>query len=265
MEFPAEAIVSTRLTRKGPLIGETYAAFQAWDLESTFQQNLGRLQKDNPFGAKTEKWLREVMRTFSTRFRGLQIRPLVVLAKAGCPVDVWRSCLLWHLGRRDRLYYEFSADWLYPAYLSGMYALRTRNLVTFVQCITRGGLKGAADISEYGATRLARDLLMAASLFGILEGSVAKTFTHRHLNGISFLYVVYAIAEAASQGRGLIDSADWRLFLMGPSEVERELHELHQFQKVNIEMAGSIVDLRLPAKSLNEYAEMVAQERNWNG
>ena len=265
MEFPVEAVVSTRLARKGPLIAETYAAFQVWDLETNLQQNLARLQKDNPFGARTEKWLGEILRTFSTRFRGLQLRPLVVLAKAGCPVEVWKSCLLWHLGRRDRLYYQFSVDWLYPAYLAGAYAVRTKDLVEYVQCLTRGELNNAQDISEYGATRLARDLLMTASLFGILEGNVAKTFTRRHLNQISFLYVVYAIVEAAGQGRALIDSTDWRLFLMGPSEVERELHELHQFQKVSIESAGSIVNLKLPARSLNEYAEIVAQERNWNG
>jgi hypothetical protein len=131
--------------------------------------------------------------------------------------------------------------------------------------LTRGEINKASDISEYGAMRLARDLLMAASLFGILEGNVSKTFTHRLLNETTFLYIVHAIAEVAGEGRGLIDSTDWRLFQMGPTEVERELHELHQFKKVTIETVGSIVNLQLPAKSLDEYAETVAQERSWNG
>ena len=105
---PAEAVVSTRLSRKGPLIEETYTAFQNWDLASTFEANLRRFAECNPFGAKSERWLREVLRTLSSRFRGVQIRPLVLLAQAACPMEVWKPCLLWHFGRIDLLYYLFS-------------------------------------------------------------------------------------------------------------------------------------------------------------
>jgi hypothetical protein len=262
--LPAEAIVSTRLSRKGPLIDETYTAFQHWDLAGTMEANLTRLAEENPFGAKSERWLREVTRTLSSRFRSARIRPLVLLAQAGCPLDVWKLCLLWHLGRRDLLYYRFSTDWLYTAYRSGVYALRTQDLLDFVLEITRGKLDKASKISEYGAKRLARDLLMAAALFGLIEGNVVRTFAHRPLQSTSFLYVAQAIADTTGQGRVLIDSADWRLFLLSPEDVEREFHELHQFQKVSLETAGSVVNLSLPAKSLDDYAEMVAWKRSWN-
>jgi Putative inner membrane protein (DUF1819) len=262
--LPGEAIVSTRLTRKGPLIEETYSAFRRWRLANTLQENLSRLERENPFGAKSERWLLEVTRTIYRRFRGVRIRPLVLLAQAECPLEVWKPCLLWHLGRRDLLYYLFSSDWLYPAYRSGVYALRTRDLVEFVQRTTRGRLNKTTVISEYGATRLARDLLMASALFGLIEGNVSRNFSHRHLPSTSFLYIAQAIAETVGGGRLLIDSSDWRLFLLSPEDVEREFHELHQFQKVNLESAGSVVNLRLPAPSLDEYAEMVARERSWN-
>jgi len=262
--LPEEAIVSTRLTRKGPLIEETYSAFRHWSLAGTLQDNLSRLRRENPFGAKSERWLHEVTRTLSNRFRGVHIRPLILLAQAGCPLDVWKPCLLWHLGRRDLLYYLFSSDWLYPAYRSGVYALRTKDLVEFVQRITRGRLSKATVISEYGATRLARDLLMASALFGLIEGNVSRNFSHRHLPSTSFLYIAQGIAETAGGGRVLIDSADWRLFLLSPEDVEREFHELHQFRKVSLETAGGVVNLRLPATSLDEYAATVARERSWN-
>jgi hypothetical protein len=262
--LPEEAIVSTRLTRKGPLIEETYGAFRHWSMAGTFQENLSRLERENPFGAKSERWLLEVTRTIYRRFRGVHIRPLVLLAQAGCPLDVWKPCLLWHLGRRDLLYYLFSSDWLYPAYRAGAYALRTKDLVEFVQRITPGRMSRGAIISEYGATRLARDLLMASALFGLIEGNVSRKFSHRHLPSISFLYIAQAIAETAGGGRVLIDSADWRLFLLSPEDVEREFHELHQFRKVSLETAGSVMNLRLPAASLDEYAETLARARSWN-
>jgi len=109
-----------------------------------------------------------------------------------------------------------------------------------VQTITAGKLTRSKQISEYGATRLARDLLMAAELFRLIHGSVSRSFSHRHLPAVSFLYIAQAIAETSGSGRALIESADWRLFLLSPEDVEREFHELHQFQKVSLETAGSL-------------------------
>jgi hypothetical protein len=263
-DLPNEAIISTRLTRKGPLIDETFIAFQRWNLNESLSKNLSTLEEENPFGAKSERWMREVTRTLSTRFRDIPIRPLVLLAQAGCPLDTWKPCLLWHLARRDLLYYQFGIDWLYPAYRSGVYALRTKDLVGFVQTITTGKLSKSKQISEYGATRLARDLLMAAELFGLIHGNVSRAFSHAHLPGTSFLYIAQGIADISGGGRALIDSADWRLFLLSPDDVEHEFHELHQFQKVRIEVAGSLISLKLPAASLEEYAEQVSKERTWN-
>jgi Putative inner membrane protein (DUF1819) len=262
--LPEGAIVSTRLSRKGPLIEETYTAFQNWDLTKTLEANLARLAEENLLGAKSERWGREVTRTLSSRLRRVNIRPLVLLAQAECPLDAWKQCLLWHLGRRDLLYYLFSTDWLYPAYRSGVYALRTEDLVEFVRRMTKGRLNKATEISEYGATRLARDLLMASALFGLIQGNVDRTFSRQHLQATTFLYVAQGIADTAGHGRVLIDSADWRLFLLSPEDVEREFHELHQFQKVSLQTAGSVFNLRLPSGSLNEYAELVARERSWN-
>jgi hypothetical protein len=49
------------------------------------------------------------------------------------------------------------------------------------------------------------------------------------------------------------------MFLMRPSDVERELLHLHQFRKLDYQVAGSIVQLTLPCSSSRQYAErMVA-------
>ena len=47
--------------------------------------------------------------------------------------------------------------------------------------------------------------------------------------------------------------------LMLPSDVERELFRLHQYRKLDYQIAGSLVQLSLPCASACEYAErMVA-------
>jgi len=57
----------------------------------------------------------------------------------------------------------------------------------------------------------------------------------------------------------LVASHAWRLFLMRPADVEHELLRLHQYRKLEYQVAGSIVQLSLPCASTREYAErMVA-------
>jgi len=55
--------------------------------------------------------------------------------------------------------------------------------------------------------------------------------------------------------RRLIESADWRLFLMRPSDVEREIRRLHQYRRLHYEAAGSLAQLTLPAANALAYAE----------
>ena len=95
--------------------------------------------------------------------------------------------------------------------------------------------------------------------FGLLRGSVVKEFASYHLPERSFLYLLYAIREETHSPRKVIESDDWRMFLMLPSDVEQELLRLHQFRKLDYQVAGSIVQLTLPCASACEYAErMVA-------
>lgn len=53
----------------------------------------------------------------------------------------------------------------------------------------------------------------------------------------------------------LVSSPEWRLFLMRPADVEHELLRLHQFKKLESQVAGSLVQLSLPSTSAREFAE----------
>jgi hypothetical protein len=49
------------------------------------------------------------------------------------------------------------------------------------------------------------------------------------------------------------------MYLMRPSDVDRELLRLHQFRRLEYHVAGSLVQLKLPCDGANQYAEgMVA-------
>jgi len=94
-----------------------------------------------------------------------------------------------------------------------------------------------------------------AAEFGLLEGSAVRKFNSYHLPEESFLYLLHTMYEAHGNPRDVVHSPDWRLFLMSPTDVERELLRLHQFRKLRYEVAGSLVELTLPCGSAAEFVE----------
>ena len=90
-----------------------------------------------------------------------------------------------------------------------------------------------------------------------LLGSSVKTFALYHLPDESFLYLLHAIAESEPNARKIVESLEWRLYFMGPSDVEQALFRLHQFRRVHYEVAGSLAQLQLPCSSSIDFARRI--------
>jgi hypothetical protein len=249
-------IASSFTLIKGAMIDETYAVFADWDFALSKRQNLDRLRGENFIGARTSTWLRDVAWVLNRRFdpNGLD-RPLALLAKSGCPMDEWKPLLLWHITRDEFLLRDLLLHYLFPAFVSGTYYIRTEDLYAHLQSIGKRGGTTEHTWSKTTVNRVAAALLKMAVDFGLLRGSVVKEFASYHLPERSFLYLLYAIREETRSPRKVLESEDWRMFLMTPGDVERELLLLHQYRKLDYHVAGSIVELTLPYASACEYAE----------
>ena len=238
------------------MIEETYAVFAAWDFERSKRENLDHLREENYIGARSATWLRDVAKVLNRRFdpAGLD-RPLVLLAKHGLPLEEWKPLLLWHMTRDEFLVRDVLETWLFAAYDSGTFRVHTEDGEKYLSGIgKRGGITEHA-WSEQTTKRVAAGLLKMAVDFGLLRGSVVKEFASYHLPERSFLYLLHAIRDDKQSPRKVIDAPDWRMFLMRPSDVEHELLRLHQFRKLEYQVAGSLVQLTLPCASSHEYAE----------
>lgn len=244
---------STRLLRKGALVEETYRVFACWEPEESVAANLDRIRKTNPVGAKNESWLREVTTTMSGRFGiGDSLAPLASLAKAQYPLERWKFCLLWHFGSTDGLFRRFMEDFLFRQHEEGIAAFDTDAAQPFVERMEREKFL-SSPLSSYGRVRLARDLFRMAAAFGLVTGQQHRRFTHTAIPDDAFLYALYSLqAEIPSISRAL-QSPRWRLFLLAPAAVERELLNLHQLRRLRYEQAGSIRELSLPHSSLLEF------------
>lgn len=103
--------------------------------------------------------------------------------------------------------------------------------------------------------RVAGELLRMAAEFGLWQGRAVKTFSTYHLPDPSFLYLLHVLREEHQNASKIIAAPDWRMFLLRPADVERELLRLHQFRQLDYEVAGSLVQLTLPCANARDYAE----------
>ena len=261
MTFTSRANVASSFTvLKGTMIEETYAVFTEWDFEISKRQNLDRLRSENFIGAKSTAWLRDVAWVINRRFEPSgRDRALVTLAKSHVSMEEWRPLLLWHMTRDEFLVRDFLGNWLFQAYDSGVFRIRTADVESYLGSIRERGAITEHPWKARTTRSVASSLLKIAVDFGLLRGKVIKEFTSYHLPERSFLYLLHVMRDERLNPSKVVASPDWRLFLMRQSDVERELLRLHQFRKLEYQVAGSLVQLSLPFTSSREFAErMVA-------
>ena len=220
-------------------------------------QNLQRLERDNTIAASSRNWARDVRKVLNRRFdpEGRD-RPLVTLAQGGCDLEVWRPLLLWHMTRDEFLVRDFLVTWLYPQYESGAYRISTEDVAAYLASLTeKSDIMWSGHWTRATTDRVASGLLRIAADFGLLTGGVYKEFASYHLPDESFVYLLHAMKATEHNARRVIDSPDWRMYLMDSGDVEREVLRLHQFHRLSYEAAGTLATLDLPADSPAAYAE----------
>ena len=255
----SRASVVSSYTVKGTLIQETYTVFQDWDFAKSRNENLDLLRRTNSVGATSASWLNDIYKILHRRFdpEGRD-RNLVELAQRGCPLELWKPVLLWHITRGEFLLRDFLVEWLHEQFTLGTLRVRAHDLWPYLRALHDRGLV-AEPWRESTLKRVASALLKMAVDFGLMRGTVTREFASYHLPDESFLYLLHAMVELQPNARDVVHARDWRMFMMDADDVERELFRLHQFRRVHYEVAGSLAQLKLPCASTADYArEMVA-------
>jgi hypothetical protein len=256
------ANVVSSYTVKRSLLPETYEVFRAWDLRRSQRENVTLFRVSNPTGLRSRKWLEDVVKTINRRFDtdGRDLI-LVELAQAGVPMDVWRPIVLWHMTRDEFLVRDFLSGWLADQHAEGTWRLRVTDVEPYLHALHgRSGIEIKEAWSPSTTNRVASGLLRMAVDFGLMSGTLAREFVPYHLPDAAFLYVLHAATEAEPNAHRMVHAVDWRMFLMGPADVQRELFRLHQHGRLRYEVAGSVAELRLPYATARDYAraELIA-------
>ena len=249
-------VVSSFTIIKGSLIDETYAVFQDWDFSLSRMENLRRVREENTLGTSSGHWARDVAKVLNRRFDpDERDRPLVELAKAGCDREIWKPILLWHITRDEFLLRDFLVHWLYQQYHDGVFRLHASDVTDYLDSLKKKkGIEWSGSWSEATTSRVASGLLRMATDFGLLRGTQSREFESYHLPEESFLYLLHAMMDNQQNARRIVDADDWHMYLMDAADVERELLRLHQFHRLQYEMAGSLAQLKLPFDSSADFA-----------
>lgn len=248
---------SQRLLRKGVLVDETYRLFSDWAFDLDADQNLAQGLAGRQ---STQGWEDEILATIRRRIRDFAlVESLIVLAQHGMPIGDWRHCLRLWVGATEEPFHTFALGWLFEERARGRLAIRSEDLLGVVdEAAGRRGGK-AAPISDYSRIRAARDLLKTAGDLGMVEGTgPVRTFASISMSDDVLVYYVQLIAELEGDASKVPNSRLWRLAYMGPDDVHHSLLHLHQFRRLNYQVAGSLVQLALPASSALEFARQVA-------
>jgi hypothetical protein len=250
-------VVSSFTIIKGSLITETYGVFRDWDLSISRQENLRRVRDHNTIGAKSIHWARDVAKVLNRRFDPAgRDKPLVDLAKASCDLEIWKPLLLWHMTRNEFLVRDFLIHWLYPHWLDGACHILAAEIVPYLNSLSKKpDILWSGEWSDATRSRVASGLLRIGADFDLLSGKVARSFASYRLPEASFIYLLHAMADVGMPPHGIIESDDWHMFLMNAADVERELFRLHQFKKIQYEVAGSLAQLKLPKCSSKDYVK----------
>jgi hypothetical protein len=250
-------VFSQRFLRKGPLVEETYRLFVGWKDDVSIAENL-----DNAFQGHfpTIAWEREVRMTTAARLKNLDaLRPLIVLARNGMKLADWRDCWRLWIGATEEPFGGFVREWLFPEMQSGRYQFRSQDVRDYATTAwSRHSPK--RPLSQHGVVRAARDLVHIAAQLGLVSGNgPVRTFSTTPISDEVSMFYVQMIADMEGSTSKVPGSDLWKLAMTPTSEVHVALLHLHQFKRLDYQVAGSMIQLTLPFPSALAFAESLSR------
>jgi hypothetical protein len=105
--------------------------------------------------------------------------------------------------------------------------------------------------------RIISSYLSSIRDFGLVKGKTKKEFYKFYVPRKAFVYALYYQKDRGLQGKRLIDSADWRIFLMNKREVIFMLEDATDGGFVRFRHTGDIYDLRFVYDNLSEVVDVL--------
>jgi len=164
--------------------------------------------------------------------------------------------LLYEYCQVDSLLYDLTAYCTYELYQSARTAIDKTDLDAWLSQQEPIHPEIAA-WSLTTRSRVIRSYLATIRDFGLVTGIKQKEFHKVYVPREAFVYVLYHQKDRGFEGKSLIQSTDWRGFLLSEREVIFHLEDAANGGFINFRRAGDIYDLRFAYRDLAEVVHVI--------
>lgn len=251
---------TSKIIKASALLGDTKTLLSHWDVDASVPDNLDRIRRENVFAKASRSRVEDILAVFRQRYlvETDVVKALVVLVKKRFPAVSLERVLYFHAARADALLHDAVTKILMPMQAEGIADVEPVAIQKVLAKWVEKGLTTTA-WSENTTVRVAQGLLSTLRDFGVLQGAANKKIAPAYVPVTAFAYIAFYLKLRQPSGAKLLEHPDWQLFFLSREGVERFLFEAHQHELLEYHSAGSVTRLTFPAKTLAEYAHVLAQ------
>lgn len=258
LESRPKGYTVTNLIKSSGLLADTRLLFSAWDETKSQEENFDAVLRQNLFGKASRRRVTDMLNVFKRRYlpQDGSASALRLFVNSSLPSDVTDRVLYYYTALAEPLIYDFVGEYLFERYYLGDYRVTVRTAQEFIsEAIHEGKTEGAWESAET-RERVAQGLLATLRDCGILNGAARSPEKHiapPRLPLLAFCYVAFHIKRTEPSGERLLNHPHWRLFLVGPPQVERLFAEADAEGLLSYQAAGSIIRIEFPKTDFEEY------------
>lgn len=248
------------INRGGALIADTKRFLVGWDDALDLDGNLRRTIEQNTLAKGSRTQVQAILSAITARYfvdaDGDVGRGLVRLARTPGFGESLDRLLYYLSAKADPLIYDAVVEFVRPRYAAGFGEVSTADArVQLQEWIAAGRMHVAwnAETTE----RAAQGLLATLRDFGILTGVKRKRITPPFVPDAAFALLAFLLHRSARSGEKTIDAADWCLFFLERTAVERLLVDAHQLHDLTYAAAGNVVRIDFAAATFEEQVRVV--------
>lgn len=245
---------------KGARLPDMKAMLRALDAGQTVEAVRHAVIEEDSLDAGTRISRETVWHEFYRRYAsGRSAAHIAALARmvTYCPTPLAQNLiLLYEYCQADALLYDLTADCTCSLYQDARTSIGKMEVNAW---LTRQEAMHPelAQWSPQVRGRLVRGYLATIRDFGLVTGTKQKDFYKLYVPREAFVYALYHQKERNIEGKALIESRDWRLFLLSQPEVLFMLEDAAKGGFVHFRYAGDIYDLRCIYSDLSEVVHVL--------
>ncbi len=245
---------------KGARLPEMKAVLHALDAGQTIDQARQSVIEEDLLDSGTRKsretvW-KEAYRRYMSGRSDAHIATLARMVTSSTDALTQNLVLFYEYCQMDTLLYDLTADCTYTLYHN---ARTTIGKVEINEWLTQQESEHP-ELAQWSLPvrgRLVSSYLATIRDFGLVTGAKQKEFYKLYVPRAAFVYALYHQKERGIEGKALIESPDWRLFLLSEEDVRFMLEDAAKGGFVHFRYAGDIYDLRFIYNDLREVVDVL--------